>query len=129
MHLLNLKCPIKVKLEMVGATGFEPMTSCSQSTRATNCATPRQEKIGYPNRILKLGPKARAAPNSISFLAGAGEILRLLPALRLGNLHRPEECSQAPDRMSPRLSRFLSAGGEGRERWLPVETASDERLQ
>ena len=26
---------------MVGVTGFEPATSCSQSRRATNCATPR----------------------------------------------------------------------------------------
>ena len=26
---------------MVGMTGFEPATSCSQSTRATNCATSR----------------------------------------------------------------------------------------
>ncbi len=26
---------------MVGATGFEPATSWSQTTRATNCATPR----------------------------------------------------------------------------------------
>jgi hypothetical protein len=29
------------KIKMVGATGLEPATSCSQSTRATNCATPR----------------------------------------------------------------------------------------
>ena len=26
---------------MVGVKGFEPPTSCSQSRRATNCATPR----------------------------------------------------------------------------------------
>ena len=26
---------------MVGVTGFEPATSWSQTTRATNCATPR----------------------------------------------------------------------------------------
>ena len=26
---------------MVGVTGFEPAASCSQSRRATNCATPR----------------------------------------------------------------------------------------
>ena len=29
------------KIEFVGAAGFEPTTSCSQSRRATNCATPR----------------------------------------------------------------------------------------
>ena len=29
---------------MVGMTGFEPATSCSQSTRATNCATSRKNK-------------------------------------------------------------------------------------
>ena len=28
-------------LDMVGVKGFEPPTSCSQSRRATNCATPR----------------------------------------------------------------------------------------
>ena len=27
---------------LVGVKGFEPPTSCSQSKRATNCATPRQ---------------------------------------------------------------------------------------
>jgi hypothetical protein len=26
---------------MVGVTGLEPVASCSQSRRATNCATPR----------------------------------------------------------------------------------------
>ena len=31
---------------MVGVKGLEPPTSCSQSRRATNCATPRQyEKL------------------------------------------------------------------------------------
>ncbi len=30
--------------KMVGVTGFEPATSWSQTTRATNCATPRCEK-------------------------------------------------------------------------------------
>ena len=30
---------------MVGMTGFEPATSCSQSTRATNCATSRYIKL------------------------------------------------------------------------------------
>ena len=28
---------------MVGVTGFEPAASCSQSKRATNCATPRKK--------------------------------------------------------------------------------------
>jgi dihydrofolate synthase/folylpolyglutamate synthase len=32
---------------LVGATGFEPATSCSQNTRATNCATPRSERKRY----------------------------------------------------------------------------------
>lgn len=27
--------------EKIGATGFEPATSCSQDRRATTCATPR----------------------------------------------------------------------------------------
>ena len=30
---------------MVGVTRFELATSCSQSTRATNCATPRKGQI------------------------------------------------------------------------------------
>ena len=29
------------KVVSVGAAGFEPTTSCTQSRRATNCATPR----------------------------------------------------------------------------------------
>ena len=31
-------------IRMVGVTGFEPAASCSQSRRATNCATPRKYK-------------------------------------------------------------------------------------
>ena len=31
----------KVRDDVVGVTGFEPAASCSQSKRATNCATPR----------------------------------------------------------------------------------------
>ena len=34
-------------LSMVGVTGFEPAASCSQSKRATNCATPRCYLILY----------------------------------------------------------------------------------
>ena len=37
---------------MVGATGFEPATSCSQNTRATNCATPRSERKRYLIRTI-----------------------------------------------------------------------------
>jgi hypothetical protein len=37
---------------MVGVTGFEPAASCSQSRRATNCATPR---IARPCRKEKFG--------------------------------------------------------------------------
>ena len=33
-------------------TGFEPAASCSQSRRATNCATPGYEVVGWPGRIL-----------------------------------------------------------------------------
>ena len=36
--------------------GLEPRASCSQSRRATNCATPRYEIVGLPGRIL---PKKR----------------------------------------------------------------------
>ena len=32
---------------MVGATGFEPAASWSQTTRATNCATPRNILVGH----------------------------------------------------------------------------------
>ena len=46
---------------MVGVRGLEPRASCSQSRRATNCATPRYEIVGLPGRIL---PKnAYSAPN------------------------------------------------------------------
>ena len=33
-------------------TGFEPAASCSQSRRATNCATPGYLVVGWPGRIL-----------------------------------------------------------------------------
>ena len=39
-------------LPLVGVTGFEPAASCSQSRRATNCATPGYEVVGWPGRIL-----------------------------------------------------------------------------
>ena len=39
-------------MEMVRVTGFEPAASCSQSRRATNCATPGYEVVGWPGRIL-----------------------------------------------------------------------------
>ena len=37
---------------LVGVRGLEPRASCSQSRRATNCATPRCEIVGLPGRIL-----------------------------------------------------------------------------
>ena len=37
---------------LVRVTGFEPAASCSQSRRATNCATPGYEVVGWPGRIL-----------------------------------------------------------------------------
>ncbi len=37
-------------LAVVGVTGFEPAASCSQSKRATNCATPRLTYIIYYER-------------------------------------------------------------------------------
>jgi hypothetical protein len=36
------KSELSPALQLVGVTGFEPATSCSQSRRATNCATPRR---------------------------------------------------------------------------------------
>ena len=37
--------------KVVRVTGFEPAASCSQSRRATNCATPGYEVVGWPGRI------------------------------------------------------------------------------
>ena len=34
--------------EPIGVTGFEPAASCSQSRRATNCATPRYTLSAAP---------------------------------------------------------------------------------
>lgn len=39
---------------IVGVTGLEPATSCSQSTRATNCATPRRNR---PRTVLYRPPQ------------------------------------------------------------------------
>ena len=38
--------------KVVGVRGLEPRASCSQSRRATNCATPRYEIVGLPGRFL-----------------------------------------------------------------------------
>ncbi len=38
--------------KMVGVRGLEPRASCSQSRRATNCATPRYEVVGLSGRFL-----------------------------------------------------------------------------
>ena len=47
-------------LDMVGVKGFEPPTSCSQSRRATNCATPRcTDIIPYPPRLVNRYPALR----------------------------------------------------------------------
>ena len=35
---------VSMKKKRIGETGLEPATSCSQRTRATNCATPRLRK-------------------------------------------------------------------------------------
>ncbi len=41
-EFISLKKALQKKcFFLVGVTGFEPATSCSQSKRATNCATPR----------------------------------------------------------------------------------------
>ena len=45
-------------LDLVEVTGFEPATSCSQSRRATNCATPRY-------RFVCFSLSATAAPETI----------------------------------------------------------------
>ena len=55
--------------KMVRVTGFEPAASCSQSRRATNCATPGYEVVGWPGRILpknqRLFSQTRATQVSI----------------------------------------------------------------
>ena len=38
-------------LNLVGMTGFEPATSWSQTTRATNCATSREHMVLYQKNI------------------------------------------------------------------------------
>ena len=37
--------------KVVGVRGLEPRASCSQSRRATNCATPRYEIVELPGRF------------------------------------------------------------------------------
>ena len=65
------------RAEMVRVTGFEPAASCSQSRRATNCATPGYLLCGA-GRILRdrrdrgapdhYNPSATAAQAFINFL-------------------------------------------------------------
>lgn len=40
---------------MVGVRGLEPRASSSQTTRATNCATPRRYAKGHPQVVSLLG--------------------------------------------------------------------------
>ena len=48
----------RIMFKMVGVTGLEPATSCSQSTRAPICATPR---YGVPLGIRTPDPRLRRA--------------------------------------------------------------------
>ncbi len=55
------KSPLDQALTVVGVTGFEPATSCSQSRRATNCATPRCPPARSPTEVRILQYFLRAA--------------------------------------------------------------------
>ena len=48
--------------KVVGVRGLEPRASCSQSRRATNCATPRYENCGTARAV---SPKAGALPTAL----------------------------------------------------------------
>ena len=56
---------------MVGVRGLEPRASCSQSRRATNCATPRYEVVGLPGRILPKQARYQLRYTRILFLPTA----------------------------------------------------------
>ena len=75
--LLNSNCPIlknKIKnaekppfqavflRKVVGVRGLEPRASCSQSRRATNCATPGYEIVGLLGRF----SQSTRAPNCVT---------------------------------------------------------------
>ncbi len=66
---------------VVGVKGFEPPTSCSQSRRATNCATPR-----YIRFYLRFALLARFA---------VPEILRSLSLAKFRPLHHSRLAASA----------------------------------
>lgn len=47
----ELHSRVKLLMCCVGVTGLEPMTSASQTQRATNCATPRYKGLLYHRMV------------------------------------------------------------------------------
>ena len=81
------------RLPMVGVTGFEPAASCSQSRRATNCATPRFVFCVSLLRLNKIlwGPQG---PQNISYYTTRRQIVNRL-FLCLGTETQPGKGSAA----------------------------------
>ena len=67
---------------LVGVRGLEPRASCSQSRRATNCATPRYEVVGLPGRILPKQARYQLRYTRLwNFLVVVKVVFRLSPLL------------------------------------------------
>ena len=84
---------------MVGVTGFEPAASCSQSRRATNCATPRFFYFAFFLKFSVLPcfvrPLAKLSPMALLCNAKRSVLLRFLrlpaSATGSGRLRHPKQ--------------------------------------
>ena len=96
---------------MVGVTGFEPAASCSQSRRATNCATPRFFYFAFFLIFSVLPcfvrPLAKLSPMALLCNAMRSVLLRFLrlpaSATGSGRLRHPKQA-----RYQLRYTRLLS---------------------
>ena len=61
--------------KVVGVRGLEPRASCSQSRRATNCATPRNEIVELPGRFLPSRRATSCATPGYEVVGWPGRIL------------------------------------------------------
>ena len=83
-------------------TGFEPATSCSQSTRATNCATSRSIKFVFCLQLSAALPVATKALSSLRL-----PIAKLLPRLIARFITRRGRSQTFPTALHPEVCKIL----------------------
>ena len=73
----NIESRISIRGELVRVAGLEPTASCSQSRRATNCATP-----GDRGRSARCLPEGRGAEKSATIIYYSGFLCGMQDAIR-----------------------------------------------